>query len=36
MELDAVIVRRTMVSAPAVMVQRAKTGDAVAVLPPRF
>jgi adenylate cyclase len=35
MELDAVIVRRTMVSAPAVMVQRAKTGDAVAVLPPR-
>jgi adenylate cyclase len=36
MELDAVIVRRTIVSAPAVMVQRAKTGDAVAEVPSRF
>jgi adenylate cyclase len=36
MELDAVIVRRTIVSAPAVMVQRAKTGDTVAEVPSRL
>ncbi|TMG91064.1 MAG: adenylate/guanylate cyclase domain-containing protein [Betaproteobacteria bacterium] len=35
MELDAAIVRRTVASAPAVMAQRAKTGPAVAQLPPR-
>jgi adenylate cyclase len=35
MELDAAIVRRTVASPPAVMAQRAKTGDAVAVLPLR-
>ncbi len=33
MELDAAIVRRTVASAPAVMAQRAKTGDAVSALP---
>ena len=36
MELDAAIVRRTVASAPAVMAQRAKTGAAVAELPPRL
>ena len=35
MELDAAIVRRAAASAPAVMAQRAKTGAAVAELPPR-
>jgi len=34
MELDAAIVRRTVASAPAVMAQRAKTGDAAMALPP--
>ena len=34
MELDAAIVRRTFVSPPAVMAQRAKTGDAAMATPP--
>jgi adenylate cyclase len=33
MALDAAIVRRTVASAPAVMAQRAKTGDAVSAVP---